>query len=73
MIHRQVDEYDIRKLEQALDLVGQVAGYYYMSTNSRDLYDRLHTIERKLTSVIYDAREYQRTHDRFGNRRRDNG
>jgi len=37
MIHRLVDEYDIRKLEQALDLVGQVAGYYYMSTNGRDL------------------------------------
>lgn len=67
MIHRQVEEYDIRKLEQARDFVGQVAGYYYMSTNGRDLYDRLHTIEKKLTSVIYDAREYQRTHDRFRN------
>lgn len=65
MLHRLVDEYDIRKLEQARDLVSQVAGFYYMSVNSRDLYNRLHTIEQKLTSVIFDAREYQKTHERW--------
>lgn len=69
MIHRRVDELDIEKLEQARDLVGEVAGYYYMSTNSRNLYDRLHTIEKKLTSVICDARAYQMTHDHFWNDR----
>lgn len=62
MIHRMIDEYDIRKLEQARDLVSQVAGFYYLSTNSRDFYNRLHTIEQKLTSAIYDAREYKKTH-----------
>lgn len=71
MIHREVEEFDIRKLEQARNLVDEVAGYYYMSTNSRDLYDRLKTVTKKLTSLICDAREYQRTHDRFGNRRKE--
>lgn len=69
MIHREVEEFDIRKLEQARDLVDEVAGYYYMSTNSRDLYDRLQTVTKKLTGLIFEAREYQKTHDRFGNRR----
>jgi hypothetical protein len=73
MIHREVDEFDIRRLEEARDLVEKVAGYYYMSTNSRDLIDRLQTITKKLESVIYDAREYQRAHDRFGNRRKADG
>ena len=67
MIHREVEEFYIRKLEQARDLVSQVAGFYYLSANSRGLYNQLHTIEQKLTSVIYDAREWQRTHDKFGN------
>lgn len=65
MLHRRVDEYDIRKLEQARDLVSEVASFYYMTANGRTLYDRLHTIERKLTSVIDDAREYQKTHERW--------
>ena len=69
MIRRMVDEYDIRKLEQARDLVSQVAGFYYLSANSGGLYNRLHTIEQKLTSVIYDAREYQKMHDTFKDRR----
>lgn len=69
MIYREVEEFDIRKLEQARDLVDEVADYYYTSTNSRGLYDRLQTVTKKLTSLIRDAREYQMTHDRFGNRR----
>lgn len=69
MIHREVEEFDIQRLEQARDLVEKVADYYYTSVNSRDLIDRLQTITKKLESVICDAREYQRTHDRFGNRR----
>ena len=73
MIHRLVDEYDILKLEQARDLVSEVAGFYYMSANSRDLYNRLHTIEQKLTSVVYDAREYQKAHDTFRDRRKADG
>lgn len=65
MIHRHVEEFDIRKLEQARDLVDEVLGYYYLSVNSGDFCDRLGTIRKKLTSVIYDAREYQ---DRLLNR-----
>lgn len=65
MLHRRVDEYDIRKLEQARKLVSEVAGFYYMSVNGRTLYDRLRTIEKKLTSVINDAREYDKTHERW--------
>ena len=71
MIHREVEEFDIRKLEQARTLVDEVADYYYTSTNSRDLYGRLETVIKKLNSIIRDAREYQRTHDRFGNRRKE--
>ena len=70
MIHREVEEFDIKRIEEARDLVEKVSGYYYMCANSRDLIDRLQTITRKLESVIYDAREYQRTYDRFGNRRK---
>lgn len=69
MIKRKVEEFDIRKLEAARDLVEEVFGYYYLSENSRDLCDRLSTIVRKLQSIITDAREWQKTHDRLGNRR----
>lgn len=69
MIHREVEEFDIQKLEKARTLVEEVDDYYYTSINSRDLHDRLQTIIKKTTSIIDDAREWQSTHDRFGNRR----
>lgn len=68
MIHRQVDEFDIRKLEQAKELVEQVANYYYASANSKGLVNRLDTIRGKLVDVINDAKEYQQTHDKLGNK-----
>lgn len=34
MIHRKVEEFDIKRLEQARDLVESVANHYYMSANS---------------------------------------
>jgi len=60
MIHRYIEEFDIRKLERARDLVEQVSGYYYMTTKSRDLSDRLSTVVKKLQSVISEAREYNK-------------
>lgn len=71
MIHRQVDEYDIEKLERARQMVDSVEAYYYTSENSRDLTNRLDTISRKLSGIIADAREWNRTHDRFGNKIRE--
>lgn len=68
LIHRRVDEFDIRKLEDARNLIEQVANYYFSSANSKDLCSRLDTIRNKLTSVILEAREWNRTHDHFGNR-----
>lgn len=69
MIHREVEEFDIRKLEDARDAVQAVWNYYYSSTNSANLCKRLGTVVGKLTDIIVDAREWQRTHDKFGNRR----
>ena len=60
MIHRYIEEFDIRKLEKARDLVEEVSGFYYMSVNSGDLCDRLSTITKKLQSVITEAREYNK-------------
>lgn len=60
MIHRYVEEFDIRKLEQARDLVEQVSGFYYLSANSRDLFERLSTVVNKLQAVITEAREYNK-------------
>lgn len=62
MIHRQVEEFDIRKLEEARNLIQSVMDYYYTSRNSRNLCNRLDTILYKLTDIINDAREYQSTH-----------
>lgn len=73
MIKRQIDEFDIRKLEEAKKLVEEVSNFYFGSTNSRDLVRRLDTVSNKLIAIIADAREYRRTHDRFGNRRNDDG
>lgn len=71
MIHREVEEFDIRKLEQAKELVEEVANYYFSSANSRGLVNRLDTVRSKLIDIIADAREYKRTHDRFGNGRKE--
>lgn len=68
MINRQVDEFDIRKLEDAKRLVEEVANYYYASVNSKSLVSRLDTIRNKLIDVITDAREYQRMHGRMWNK-----
>ncbi len=65
MIHRMVDEFDIRKLEEARDLIEQVSGFYYMSVNSGDLCSRLNTITNKLQAVISEAREYNKGIGRF--------
>ena len=65
MIYRMVDEFDIRKLEEARDLVEQVSGFYYMSVNSGDLCSRLNTITNKLQAVITEAREYNKGVGRF--------
>lgn len=65
MIHRMVEEFDIRKLEEARDLIEQVSGFYYMSVNSGDLCSRLNTITNKLQAVITEAREYNKGIGRF--------
>ena len=69
MIRRQVDEFDIRKLEDARDAVQAVWNYYYSSAKSAGLCNRLGTVVGKLTDIIVDAREWQRIHDVHGNRR----
>ena len=56
VIAQIVEEYDVRKLEKALELVKEVVDYYYGSPNSRDLCERLDTICRKLTAVVTEAR-----------------
>ena len=71
MIHRRVDEFDIRMLEAARDSVERVADYYFSSANSRDLCSRLDTVIKKLTDIVCEAREWNRTHDIHGNRKAD--
>lgn len=60
MTHIEVEEYDLYKLEEALNLVDKVIGYYYMTPNSRGFISKLNTIKKKLNGVIGDARKHER-------------
>ena len=65
MINCIVDERDIRKLEEARNLVVQVNESYYMCVNSTDLYSRLNAITYKLQAIIAEARDHNARVGRF--------
>lgn len=55
---RHIEEFDLTKLREARKLIIEVNNYYYGSANSRDICNRLSTIEKKLDEIIEAATDY---------------
>jgi hypothetical protein len=59
-IKRYIEEFDLIKLRNAEALISEVNDYYYCSTNSKSVCERLSTIENKLKELITDCEEYNK-------------